>query len=91
MDTETASVYVLLIVLIRLPTSKRIINNFSDCLPVVAKWTVEATKALEMSERKQWPGNGLNFATSVLETLLTFGNRVISSLEVVIVEFVFTS
>ena len=47
-----------------------------DCLPVVAKWTVEATKSLEMTDRKFWPENGLSFATSVLQTMLSFGNQV---------------
>ena len=50
--------------------------GFPECLPVVASWTIAATRSLEASDRKSWPQNGLKFATSVVQTMLSFGNQV---------------
>jgi len=42
--------------------------KFPECLPVVANWTVAATRSLEMSDRKLWP------QVSILRNFLAFVN-----------------
>lgn len=40
-----------------------------ESLPIIAKWTVQTTKRLELGSRKAWPVNGLEFAKLVIEVM----------------------
>ena len=40
-----------------------------ECLPIIADWTVTATKRLELRDRRNWPSNGIKLATSSLEAM----------------------
>ena len=54
---------------------KDVMNFLPQSLPVIAEWACQAVKSLEITSRKEWPLNGLEFAKNILGTLQVLQNE----------------